>query len=128
MEKDGRKQLTKQMTMIMIGTSLIAFALGSFLVPNWITYGKGILFGTLFSILKLYTMEKNLIKTLQKNPEQAKSYFITNYMIRYVLTGVVLLVGALESSISFLGVCIGLISMKVAAYLIVYGFPTIGQK
>lgn len=128
METDSKTQLTKHMTMLMIGIGLAAFVIGSFLVPNWISYGKGILFGTLFSILRLYTMEKSLIKALQKEPERAKSYFTTNYIIRYVLTGIVLLVGALEPSISFLGVCIGLLSMKGAAYLIVYGLPKIGQK
>lgn len=37
-------------------------------------------------------------------------------MIRYILTGVVLVIAALEPSINLLGVFFGLISMKVGAY------------
>ena len=38
-------------------------------------------------------------------------------MIRYILTGIVLLVAALEPSIDIIGVFFGLMSMKVAAYM-----------
>ena len=38
-------------------------------------------------------------------------------MIRYLLTGIVLLVAALEPTINLLGVFLGLLSMKVGAYM-----------
>ena len=100
----------------MILFSLIAEIIGVLLVSNKLDFTLGIIFGLVFSILKLMLM-KNAIKKAITMPEaKAQKYANGQYMIRYVLTGVVLVVAALLSTTFLLGTFLGLMSMKVAAY------------
>jgi len=104
----------------MILFSLIVEIIGILLVSNKMSFTIGILFGLIFSILKLNLM-KNTIKKAVMMPEgKAQKYANVHYMIRYILTGVVLLVAALEPSIDIVGVFFGLLSMKVAAYMQIF--------
>jgi len=101
----------------MILFSFIVEIIGMFLVNKKLDFTLGIIFGLVFSILKLMLM-KNAIKKAITMPEaKAQKYANGQYMIRYVLTGVVLVVAALLSTTLLFGTFFGLMSMKVAAYL-----------
>ena len=109
---------TKNLMMIyMILFSLIMEIVGILVIDDKIGYTVGLLFGLIFSILKLMLMQNSIKKSLTMPEGKAQKYANVQYMIRYVLTGVVLVVAALESSINLLGVFLGLLSMKVAAYM-----------
>lgn len=112
----------KQHTMIlsMIGFTFIAYVLGVFLVNNQIAWALGILFGLVMAILKLKFMEKTFTKAINMPENKAKGYTQKHYMIRYLLTGAVLVIAVLTPGINTVGVFIGLISMKVGAYTQLY--------
>lgn len=101
----------------MIVFSLIIYFIGILFVTNKLSWSLGVLFGLVFSILKLKLMEKTFSKALQMPEAKARSYATFHYMLRYLLTGVVLVISALEASINMLGVLVGIVSMKVAAYV-----------
>lgn len=100
----------------MIIFSLIVYIIGIFIATDKMSWTLGIAFGLIFSLLKLKLMEKTIHKAVLLPPAKAKNYANAQYMLRYLLTGVVLVVAALEPSISLLGVFFGLLSMKVGAY------------
>ncbi len=113
MNKDSKNL----MIVYMILFSLIMEVVGIIALDDKMGYTIGLLFGLIFSILKLMLMQNSIKKSLTMPEGKAQKYANVQYMIRYVLTGIVLLVAALEPTISLLGVFIGLLSMKVAAYM-----------
>ena len=104
------------MLISMIMFSLIVYIIGILVVNNKLSWTLGITFGLVFSLLKLKLMENTITKCLTMPEGKAQKYANVQYMIRYILTGVVLVIAALEPSINLLGVFFGLISMKVGAY------------
>ena len=113
------KEMLKNNVLIvyMILFSLIVEIIGILLVSNKKSFTVGILFGLIFSILKLILIKNTIEKAVTMPEGKAQKYTNVHYMIRYILTGIVLLVAALEPSIDILGVFFGLLSMKVAAYM-----------
>lgn len=105
------------MVVYMILFSLIVEVIGMLLVSNKLSFTMGLLFGLIFSILKLKLMQNTIEKAVRMPEGKAQKYMNGQYMIRYILTGIVLVVAALEPSVNLLGVFLGLVSMKVAAYM-----------
>ena len=109
---------TKNLMMIyMILFSLIMEIIGILLVDDAKAFTIGLAFGLVFSILKLMLMKNSIKKSVTMPEAKAQRYANVQYMIRYLLTGIVLLVAALEPTINLLGVFLGLLSMKVGAYM-----------
>lgn len=104
--------LTIKITIIVIG----AFIIGVFFVKDIVAYSKGLALGGIFSILKIKLMETTFRKGLTKPSKAAQTYVSFHYFLRYLLTILVLTIGILEPTISFIGVVISLISPKLAAY------------
>ncbi|PKM95323.1 MAG: hypothetical protein CVU84_06495 [Firmicutes bacterium HGW-Firmicutes-1] len=94
----------------------ISFLIGLFLVNDVMAYGKGLALGGIFTILKIQLMQTTFQKATVKKRKAAESYATLHYTIRYVLTLLVIIIGALEPTIHIVGVVIGLLSMKAAAY------------
>lgn len=105
------------MVVYMILFSLIMEIVGILIVNDKKAFTMGIAFGLIFSILKLMLMQNSIKKSVLMPEAKAQRYANVQYMIRYVLTGVVLLVAALEPTIDIIGVFLGLLSMKVGAYI-----------
>lgn len=104
---------------IIIGTvvvGIIFVILGLIFHSDKAAWMKGVTFGTIFTTLKLVLMHKTITQSVEMNELAAKKHTIRQYAMRYVLTGVVLAVAASEPSIDFLGVCAGLIAMKITIY------------
>lgn len=108
------------MAVVMIAFTVLVYMIGIFLTDNVIGWTTGILFGLAISLLKLKLMESTFTKAVSMQEAKAKVYTQRHYMIRYLLTGVALLVAAMEPGISLLGVFFGLVSMKVGAYAQLY--------
>lgn len=104
----------------MIGFSLLIYAIGIFLEQSLMPWTLGILLGLVIAILKLKLMEKSLNVAVTLPEEKAKAYTQRHYMLRYLLTGVVLFVAAIMPHINLLGVFFGLLSMKIGAYVALY--------
>ncbi|MDF2878446.1 MAG: synthase chain [Clostridia bacterium] len=105
------------MPISMIGFSLIVYTIGIMVVDDQVSWVKGILFGLLFSLLKFKLMEMAFNKAVTMPESKAKNYATMHYIIRYFLTGIILVVAAVEPSINILGTFFGIISMKAGAYL-----------
>lgn len=116
------------MVVYMILFSLIVEIIGILLMSNKLSFTMGLLFGLVFSILKLKLMQNTIEKAVQMPEGKAQKYTNVQYMIRYVLTGIVLLVAALEPSVDLLGVFFGLFSMKVGAYMQLFITKKVGEK
>ena len=110
----------KKMITIMIGFSAIVYGIGLFLTPNIIGWTLGIVLGTVMAILKLRLMELSFTKAVNMPEAKAKTYTQRQYMLRYLITGVVLVIAALTEGISLVGVFVGLLSMKAGAYSQLY--------
>ncbi len=104
----------------MIAFSVLVYIIGIFIVSDKMSWTLGLAFGLIFSLLKLKLMEKTISKAISLPPAKAKNYMNMQYMLRYGLTAIVLIVAALESSISLLGVFFGLLSMKIGAYATIW--------
>jgi len=95
---------------------VIAFIVGVFIVNDQLAYAKGLALGGIFTVLKFQLMQTTFKKAILKPRKSAERYATMHYTIRYLLTLLVIIVGALEPSINVVGVVIGLLSMKAAAY------------
>lgn len=107
----------KRLILQMIGISVIAGIIGLFFVDEPLTWMKGLAFGTTFSILRLRLIDLSIKKSIKMPPKKAHNYAISQYMIRYILTAVILFISALEPSISILGTIVGLLIIKISVYL-----------
>ena len=86
----------------------LAFALGAFL-------------SSALNVLKVIMLERNVLKILDmKDAGEGKSYIRFQYLIRYVLTGALLVAAALIPFINIWGAIIGVLTMQVAVILIRY--------
>ena len=65
----------------MIIFSLIVYVIGILFVTNKLSWSLGILFGLIFSILKLKLMERTFSKALQMPEAKARNYAIKNNII-----------------------------------------------
>lgn len=104
------------MRFAMIVFSIVVYTIGVIFVQDIGSWTKGILFGLLFSLLKLKLMQITFNRAVIMGEAKAKNYAMLHYVIRYLLTGLILFIAAIEPSINILGVFFGLISMKAAAY------------
>ena len=115
MNKAFMKNYAMQCTMVAF--SLVEYGIGLFMVTDALSWTLGIVLGLLIALLKLKLMENTFTKAVNLPEAKAKGYTQRQYMLRYVLTGIVLLVAALNKDVSLLGVFFGLVSMKVGAYV-----------
>lgn len=104
--------LSSKIAIILIG----AFLIGILLEIDLMRYAKGLALGGIFTILKIYLMQLSFSRAIHKAPKAAINYARFHYMIRYLLTTVVVIVAILEPSLHPIGVIIGLLSLKLAAY------------
>jgi len=95
---------------------IVALVVGCFIVKDISAYVQGLLLGGIFTLLKLRLMESTLKKVVTKEPDQAMAYAKVHYILRYVLTFMVLLVGVLTPSINGIAVMVAMIMMKMAAF------------
>jgi len=107
---------TLMLTIVVVG--VIFIILGLIFYPAKLAWTKGVIFGTIFTALKLALIKKTVIKAIEMSKEDATKHTIGQYTIRYALTGVVLVVALLEPSIDFIGVFVGLFTMKIAIYVL----------
>lgn len=95
---------------------IASFLIGLLFVNDWVAYAKGLALGGIFTILKIQLMQTTFKKAITKKRKSAESYATAHYIMRYLLTLLVIVIGALEPTIHIMGVIIGLLSMKAAAY------------
>lgn len=97
-----------------LAIGLIALS-GDRLLP----YIYGLSFGILVDVLKIILLNYLVNKTFDQAPDKRKGKFsaASNYLLRFMLTAVVLIVGALVPQFSLLGVIIAVLISQAAVYV-----------
>ena len=116
MEETSKGSLFWQLSWKIVVFCIIVCIIGCFFTDP-LVWGKGVLLGCLFTIIRLRLMDLSVQKAVQKDPKKASGYFTRQYIIRYVMSIMVLVVAALEPSISLYGTMLAMFSLKVATYI-----------
>ncbi len=85
---------------------------------NILPFLFGLSFGFIFTILKIILLEKNIQHAVELTGSKADNYMKLHFLLRYVLTGVVLAVCGVFSSISLIGCVLAIMSLQISAYSI----------
>lgn len=116
MTENNKWPLFLQLTWKIVAVCVLFFIGGCFFTDP-IVWGKGVLFGCLFTIIRLRLMDISVQKAVKKDPGKASGYFTRQYIIRYIMSIAVLVVAALEPSISLYGTMLAMFSLKIATYI-----------
>lgn len=115
-EKTTFVQLLLGILLVVVPSLIIGLVISN----NKLAFTFGILLGTITAIGLLKHMEITLGRTLQRLPKAAERYAIQNYIIRYIVNIIVLVIGIMCEDINVVGVFIGLISIKFSAFIFPY--------
>lgn len=107
----------KQIILTTIALFFIVAGFGTFIAKDIKSFLIGLLFGTIFSILKVILLEKTLNKAMDMTSQKAINYTRIHYTLRYFLTFVVLLV-AVYRGFNLYGVIIGVVLTIPAVYIV----------
>ena len=95
---------------------LLILGIGVLFTGNITAYVQGVLLGGIFTLLKIRLMNNTLKRAVQMPPERARGYTQLHYMLRYLLTFIVLFVGIVTPTIHSIAVILSLLTLKAAAY------------
>lgn len=76
----------------------------------------GIILGSGLSIYKVLLLEKAVDKALDMENKRAGSHVAINHMLRLLLSGLALFIGAIVDQISLWGVVAGILSFQLSLY------------
>lgn len=113
-------ELAKQ-TIAAILVIAFTFLIGSLLYYrslDFIPYMIGLGLGSVVSIAKVMLVERAVEKALRMDQQRVGGYVGGQYLLRMLLTAVVLIIGALVSWISLWGVAAGVIAFQLGIYLV----------
>ncbi len=96
---------------------VIAEIVGLVFVENKLTYTAGLVLGTIGAMLLSIHMYYTLNKGLDMDKDAATKYIKNNSFIRLGIMLLILLVGRVITYISFLAVFIGLLGLKIGAFM-----------
>lgn len=97
--------------------SILLVLFKAFFQINIFNFIVGMFFGTAFTVLKILLLDRTLNKAVDMPEEKAVNYTRLHYTLRYFLTGVVIVVGALNPRVSLLGVVVAMVLLRPSAYL-----------
>ncbi len=107
----------KQMIKTILALAFIVLGIGFFVSKDLKSFIIGLIFGTIFAILKLILTEKTLNKAMDMQASKATNYCRLHYTLRYFLTFAVLLV-AVFRNFNIIAVIIGILLPVPAGYII----------
>lgn len=100
---------------LMLGVLVIL--VGLIAVPDSLQFVLGAVMGTVSSVIRAIHMAVTLERQMDYGEKDARAYAARNYMIRYLLLIVVLLVSVKLGTAGMAGTVIGIFLMKPAAVL-----------
>ncbi len=92
--------------------NILAAVIGYFFIRPYMPFLTGIFFGTAIAILNFRLLYLTIDRAVKMHPERARKFTVSRYMVRYVLTAMVILVSLRSPDINALGSVIGLITIK----------------
>lgn len=100
---------------VLIG--FIVLALLSFLYSEPIPLILGLVFGTVLSLLNFRLLYLTLSKAVLMPPGKAQVYASSRYVVRYIITGMVLFIAIKADHINALGTILGLLLIKIVVFV-----------
>lgn len=111
-----------------VAYSIVVEIFGLILAPEKLYFTAGLLFGTVVAIALSISMYNKLNNCLHLTPKQAERSMIFGTLLRAVVILLAVWIGLKVRFISFPGVVIGILGLKVAAYLHAYTNVYITKK
>lgn len=110
-DEDGFARLQKRICTISITSSVVIAIL--FLLLHEKAIAKGILLGTIFSIINFLLLGKSLPLTLLKSRSKAGLIGLASRLIRFTVLAIPLIIGIKSSSFNFVAVTIGIFAVQI---------------
>ncbi|MBR6700778.1 MAG: ATP synthase subunit I [Firmicutes bacterium] len=109
--------LRKTISIASIIIAVIMCVICLIFVNSWQTMVLGILYGTLIAIINFTIMAKAGEKAIEMTPEKAKTKMTLNYVLRYGIYIVTLIIAVKVSFLSPIGTVLGFFTSILALYL-----------
>jgi len=94
---------------------LIAASLAYFRSLEFLPFSLGALLGAATNVSKIIMLERAVDKAVGMETKRAENYLRIQYLLRYVITGVVLAASILVPFLNIWGAALGILTMPVAA-------------
>ncbi len=101
----------RKMTIVIILLALIEFVIFSLLIS--FKGAIGVVFGSLGALINLFALWSDV----KKNVSKKKAMSVIGYLMRYILSAMILIFAGLLSTQSIIGAFFGLMNVKFAAFL-----------
>ena len=95
---------------------LITFIIGAFFTDP-LSWGLGVLVGFVFTVVRLIWLDQTVRNAVQKDAKSASRYTRWQYVLRYLLSIVVLASAALIPQISLYSTMIAMFTLKIATFV-----------
>lgn len=112
---ETRTLLELYVGVLLLGTVILIIGL-IFARPMWM-YALGVVAGTATAMVQLYNMYDTLDRALSADEGKARSYITSKSMLRLILMAVVMVVAYFIGFMAFLGVVLGLFTVKLSALI-----------
>lgn len=109
LEQNTQYKITKRVIIL----SLFIIGVFFFTISDPYPYVYGLIFGSSINLLNFRLMALTLKRSATMPKHKVMPYVAGNYMIRYIIYGVVLAISALADYISFYTVIIGIFMVKI---------------
>ena len=83
---------------------------------DFLPFMYGVFIGSLVSIVKVFLLEHAVDKAITMEQKHAGNYVGIQHMLRLLLSGAVLVLGALVPQVSLWGVAAGVLTFQLATY------------
>lgn len=77
----------------------------------------GLLLGGFMNLLFFQIIYSNILVAIDKSEEKAKRFMTINYMVRYIISGLVLFVAAKSSYLNIFTCLLGFLTIKIVFYI-----------
>ncbi len=101
--------------LLVVGLAVILFV---YPFERPIPYVLGLFLGSLVATLKVILLERTINRAMDMDAKGAQNFSQLQYLMRYILTGAVLVVAALVPQISMIAAIVGVLTLQPAAYIV----------
>lgn len=112
---ETRTLLELYIGVLLLGALILIIGL-TFARPMWM-YALGVVAGTATAMVQLYNMYDTLDRALDADESKARSYITSKSMLRLILITVVMVAAFFIGFTTFVGVVLGLFTVKLSALI-----------
>lgn len=111
-------ELAKRMisTVLIIGLICILGSVIYYRSLGFLPFFFGVILGSIISIIKVFLLERAVDNALSMEQNKAMAYVSIQQLLRLVISGVPLFIGAVVPQISLWGVFAGIMAFQIAIY------------